>query len=223
MPLEPTALSSLVFADYLAAFPTALAGTRPTPVPHVVSEAFIEALCTGVVTAVLTLPINDLGAGTIDIPGVAPPVPVAFPGAPSGVPVLVAQAGMLGPAGLPAATVFVVSTLLGISKLGLLTMNPNVLMGTGTGVVSPASNPALQAAAQAALIAALPPAFQASGKFSVGDVPGGPLHAPLLAKLPAFAAGIATGFATITAQTAYVGTASVPGPIAGAVNTGFIV
>jgi hypothetical protein len=93
-------------------------------------------------------------------------------------------------------------------------------MGTGTGIVSPASNPALETAALAALNAALPVAFQATGKFGTGDVPGAPVNPILLAQLPGYAEALAKGIATMTATVPYVGVSTPTTPVAGIVNTG---
>jgi hypothetical protein len=208
-------------------FPSALSGVREnadTGVPrHVVSEQFIKALCTGVVTAVKTLPINALGAGTLDVPGVPSPVPVTFPGIPVAQTYLIARQAWTGPSASLGAQIFVGSVLRNVSVLSVLVMPPNPLMGTGIGVVSPAANPGLEALALAALLAALPLAFQTSGFFGEGDIPGAPVNVRLLAQLPGYAEALAKGIATITTAVPYVGTGAPPTPVAGALSTGSLV
>jgi hypothetical protein len=165
----------------------------------------------------------DLGTGTIDVPGVAVPVPVTFPGIPAAQAFLIARNAWAGQYGSLAAGVFVGSVLLNVSKTALLVMPPNPLMGTGTGVVSPASNPGLEAAALAALLAALPAAFQANGNFGTGDIPGAPPNPLILVQLTGIAEALAKGIATMTAVVPYVGTTTPPTAIAGALNTGVLV
>lgn len=227
MALVGKALGGLVGADHLGFFPGSAQSLRANPltgvVPHNPALAFIDALCEGVATALLTLTIQDLGSGTQDVSGTAVPVPVVFPGIPAAQAYLIARMGWVGPMSGLAAQVFVGSVLLNVSKLALLQMKPNLLMGTGTGIVSPASNPALEAMALAALSASLPVAFQASGKFGEGDVPGAPCNAILLAQLPGYAEALAKGIATMTSTVAYVGTASVTTPVAGVINTGNLI
>lgn len=224
MPLTSQALSGLVFIDHLSLFPTSAGVLRSNPVtgvpPHIPAQAFITALCTAVATVLPTLPLFDIGGGTLDVPGVPVPVPVQFPGAPAAIAYLLSRQGWTGPQSAQAAQIFVGSVLLNVSKLALLQMNPNLLLGTGTGIVSPASNPGLEAAALAGLLGALPGAFQVSGKFGTGDVPGTPTNPQLLAQLPGYAEALAKGIASLTAQVPYVGNASNPAPIVGAINTG---
>lgn len=226
MPLNGPSLAALVSVDHLALFPLAIGSIRQNPAtgvpPHNPAIAFIDALCEGVATALITLPIRDLGSGTLDVPGNAPPVPVAFPGIPAAQAQLIASAGWVGPQASLAAQVFVGSVLLNVSKISLLVMPPNLLMGTGTGIVSPASTAGLEAAALAALTPALQAAFQASGKFGAGDIPGAPVNPRLQAQLPLYAAAIAKGFSTITATVAYVGTGTVPAAATGIINTGVL-
>lgn len=226
MPLTSEGLAALVSVDHLAVFPTAAGSTRSNAatgiLPHNPALAFIDALCDAVATAAKTLPILDIGSGTQDVSGVAPPVPVTFPAIPAAQAYLIARAGWTGVSSPLAAQIFVGSVLLNVSKLTLLQMPTNALLGTGTGIVSPASNPALEAAAIAAFSAALPVSFQASGKFGTGDIPGSPPNPQLLIQLTAIAEALAKGFASITATVPYVGTASVTTPVSGVVNTGVL-
>lgn len=227
MPLTGPGLSELVFADHLAVFPTALSATRQnlvTGVPlHVVPEKFIEALCTGFVNALLTMVIKDLGSGTSDVPGTAVPVPFVFPAAPAAAAQLIATLAWTGPQAIGVANSYITNILLRTSQLGLLQMQNNLLMGTGVGLVTPASNPDLLGAMTAALNTQLPLAFQAVGVFGEGDVPGAPVNAILVAQLPAYAAALATGVASMTATVAYVGTASTTAPVSAIINVGNIV
>lgn len=226
MPLTGPALSALVAVDHLSLFPLSAGSVRQNPatgvLPHNPAIAFIDALCAGVATALITLPIRDLGSGTADIPGVAVPVPVLFPGIPAAQAQFIASAGWVGPQASLAAQVFIGSVLLNVSKISLLYMPPNPLLGTGTGIVSPASTAGLEAAALAALTPALQASFQASGKFGTGDIPGAPVNPRLQAQLPLYAAALAKGFSTITATVAYVGTASVPATVTGIINAGVL-
>lgn len=226
MPLTATALASLVFTDHLAAVPTAVGAVRSNPLTgvlsHNVPEAFIGALCDAFVTALTSMVIKDLGAGTSDVPGIAPPVPFSFPGAPVAVSQFLVSSGWVGPSGALVANVFIGSTLLRASQLGLLQMQTNPLLGTGTGVVSVASNPDLEAAMFASLSTLLPLSFQATGKFGEGDIPGSPVNARLAVQLSAYAAALAKGVSSITANVAYVGNASTTAPVIGVVNTGSI-
>jgi len=226
MALTPSGLSSLVFLDHCAVFPTAAAFKRQNAEtgvpPHIPSQAFIEALCNATVTAVKSLTILDLGGGAVDVPGISPPVPFSFPAISAAQAFLIAQQGWTGRDSSKAAGIFVGSVLTNVMKLGLLKMNPHALMGTGTGIVSPASNPALQAAAEAAINSAIAPAFQATGKFGTNDVPGTAVNPVLLKTLPAYAAALAKGIASITATVVYTGNNSTPSAIAGTPNTGLI-
>ena len=226
MPIEATAFSGLVFANYLALFPLALGAKRENPStgvpPHCVPEAFLGALCRAFGTVLKATPIRDTGAGTAALPGLAPPVPFVFPG------IVVAQAqfltsqGWVGPMAALGASAMIGAPLLYASSLGVLQMQPNLLMGTGVGIVSPLANPGLEATVTAALTAALLAEFQATGKFGVGDVPGAPVNATLAAQLPNYAAALAKGISSITATVAYVGNVSTVVPIAGTSNTGII-
>lgn len=227
MALTSEGLSALVSVDHLSIFPTAATSTRANPatgvLPHNPALAFIDALCDGVVTAAKTLPILDIGSGTQDVSGVAPPVPVTFPAIPAAQAYLIARAGWVGVSSALASQIFIGSVLLNVSKLSLLQMPPNALLGTGTGIVSPASNPALEAAALLALQTALPVSFQASGKFGTGDIPGSPPNPQILIQITAIAEALAKGLASITATVPYVGTATVTTPVSGIVNTGALV
>lgn len=226
MPLTPPALASLVAIDHLSLFPSAVSAVRSNPAtgvpPHNPSLVFIDALTDATVVALKTLVISDIGTGSADVPGNAIPVPFTFPAIPAAQAYFLARMGWAGPMSSLAAQVFIGSVLLNVSKIGLLKMNPNPLMGTGTGVVSPASNPALEAAALAALQASLPVSFQATGKFGTGDVPGTPVNPILLAQLPGYAEALAKGIASITATVAYVGTAAPTSPVSGILNTGVL-
>lgn len=227
MPLTGQTLAPLVFADHLALFPTAVSATRQNTLTgvllHNVPEAFISALCEGYATALITMVIKDIGTGTIGVPpGTAPPVPVAFPGIPAAIAQFITTQGLLGPAGALVAQSFIGNVLLRTSQIALLQMNPNPFMAIGAGVVSPASNPDLLAAMTTALNTTLPAAFTASGKFSQNDILGGPLNATLAARLPAFAAALAAGTASMTGAVAYAGVSGPTTPVAGAINTGKI-
>lgn len=228
MALTGPGLAKLVFAQHLALFPLAINSTRENAVtgvpPHNVPEAFIGALCEGYVNALLTMTITDLGTGTLGVPpGVAPPVPFAFPAAPAAVAQFIVQQGLAGVAGPLVAQSFIGNVLLQTSVLGLLQMNPNPLMAIGTGVVSPASNPGLKAAMEAALNTSLPLAFTAAGVFGEGDIPGAPVNATLAARLPGYASALSTGVASMTAAVAYAGGTGPTTPVAGVPNTGKIV
>jgi hypothetical protein len=226
MPLTADGLAALVFTDHLSIFPTAMDATREniqTGVPtHIVPEAFIGALCTAFVTALKAATIRDIGSGVLNGTGVAPPTPFSFPGASAAAQVLIAQEQWTGTQSAGVATSYVTNVLLRSAQLGLLQMQPNPGVGTGTGVVSPVSNPDLQASLTAALNTQLPLAFQATGKFGEEDVPGAPVNAILAAQLPSYATALATGAATITAQVAYVGQTMVTTPVSGVINTGSI-
>jgi hypothetical protein len=227
MPLTGQTLAPLVFADHLALFPTAVNANRQNAItgvlPHNVPEAFISALCEGYANALITMVIKDIGAGTLGVPpGLAPPVPVAFPAIPAAISQFIASQGLLGPAGALVAQSFIGNVLLRTSTIALLQMNPNPLMAIGTGIISPASNPDLLASMTSALNATLPAAFTASGKFAQGDVPGAPLNATLAARLPAYAAALAAGTASMTATAVYAGGTGPTTPVAGALNTGKI-
>lgn len=226
MALTPAGLSALVVIDHLTLFPTAVAAVRSNPatgvIPHNPSFAFIDALCDAVVVALKTLPIHDIGSGTADVLGTAIPVPFTFPGIPAAQAQLIATSGWVGPQSALAAQIFVGSVLLNVSKLGLLVMPTNPLLGTGTGVVSLAANPGLEVAANAALMAALPVSFQATGKFGAGDVPGAPVNPTLLRQLPLYAAALAKGISTLSTAVPYVGTATPSPPVTGIVNTGVL-
>lgn len=226
MALTGPGLAALVFADHLSLFPTALAATRENPatgvLPHVIPEEFIGALCEGFVNALLTMVIKDIGSGANDLPGTAIPVPFVFPAAPAAAAQLIATLAWTGPQAAGVASVYITSVLTKASTLGLLQMKTNPLMGTGLGLVTPASNPDLLSAMTAALNTTLPLAFQNALVFGEGDVPGAPVNAILAAQLPAYAAALATGVASLTASVAYVGTTATVVPVSAIINTGNI-
>lgn len=227
MSLSANALSALVIADHLTTFPTAASSIRANPLtgvpPHNPGFAFIDALCAAIVPVLKGLVIMDLGVGTLDVTGIAVPVPITFPGISAAQIKLVTLGGWTGPKGHHASQIFVGSVLKNVAKLALLRMNPNPLMGSGAGVVSPASTSGLETAARIGLLAALPLAFQASGKFGIGDIPAAPLNPQLLMQLPAYADALALGIASMTGVVAYVGTATVTTPVPAAINTGVLI
>lgn len=226
MPLTADGLAALVFTDHLSVFPSALDAVRENPqtgVPlHVVPEAFIDALCSGFVSALKMATVRDIGSGVLNGVGAAPPVPFSFPGAVAAAQVLISQEQWTGVQAAGVATSYVTNVLLRTAQLGLLQMQPNPGVGTGTGIVSPASNPDLQASLVSALNVQLPLAFQATGRFGEGDVPGAPVNATLAAQLPSYAAALAMGASTLTAQVVYTGQTSATAPVSGIVNTGSI-
>lgn len=226
MGLSASALSSLVYKDLLSAFPTAVASNRSniaTGVPtHNVPEAFISAYCEGFVNAVLTLTIMDLGSGTLPTGGVPAPATFSFVGISTADAYLISRQAWTGTSAAQAAMIFIDSVLLNTAALGQLLMNTNPGLGTGTGVVSAASNPALEAAALGALTPAMQASFLASGKFGEGDVPSAPVNAILLAQLPGYCEALAKGIATITAQVAYVSGATPLAAVSAIPNTGKI-
>lgn len=229
MPLTAEALTALVWADHLTLFPTAVNSVRSNTeagIPsHNVAEAFIGALCTGFATSLRAATILDIGAGSAPgTPGIAPPTPFTFPGAPAAASLFLVTQGWTGAYAALAATSFINNVLLRSSQLGLLQMNPNALMSTGVGVVTPASNGHLFGYMKASLLTTLPVVFQATGKFCEGDTPGSPVNATLLAQLPAYAEALATGAATLASTVTYAGVPTVPPvPVAGIVNTGAVV
>ncbi len=226
MALTSKGLSSLVVIDHLSTFPEAATVSRSNPAtgvpPHNPSLAFIDALCDAVVTALKTLTILDIGSGTNDVPGTAVPVPFTFPGIMAAEALLISQAAWKGPASAQASHIFIGSVLTNVSKIGLLQMNDNKLVGTGTGVVSPISNPGLEDAARAALQAALPASFQATGKYGTNDVPGTPVNPVLLKLLAIYASGLAKGISSITSSVVYVGTTLTVSAVSGIVNSGVL-
>lgn len=228
MPLNGPALTALVFADHLTAFPTAVNAMRQNPQtgvpPHNVPQAFISALCEAYVSCLLQMTVFDLAGGTLATPpGIAPPAPITFPGGPAAVAQFIASQGWVGPASVPAAQSFVGNVLLRASQLSLVVMNPHLLLGAGVGVISPASNPGLGAAMTAALNAALPATFQATGYFGTDDVPGAPVNPTLAAQLPRYAAALGAGTATLTASVTYASVAGPTTPVLGVINSGRVV
>lgn len=227
MPLTADGLASLVFADHLSVFPTALNATRSNPltgVPeHVVPEAFIGALCQAWVTALKAATIRDIGSGVLNGVGAAPPTPIQFPGAAAAAQVLIAQEQWTGVQSIAVANSYITNVLLRTAQLGFLQMLPNPGLGTGTGIVNAAANPDLQASLAAALNTQLPIAFQATGKFGEEDVPGAPVNAILAAQFPSYANALATGAASIVATVAYVGQTPATPPVSGIINTGSII
>ena len=225
MPLTAEGLSSLVYADYLSAFPTAAVAMRENVatgvLTHNVPEAFIGALCDAFVTSILTMTITDLGSGASDVPGASPPAVFTFPGYPAASALFLATEGWVGVSGALAADAFIGNVLVHASAQGMIQMIPNLALGTGTGIIGP-SDPALEAAMLAALLTNLPLSFQATGKFGEGDIPGAVTNTTLSASLPAYASALAYGVGTITAQVIYTGTATTTAPISGIVNTGSI-
>ena len=229
MPLEASALSSLVFADHLVAFPLALAATRENPstgvLSHNVPEELIKALCSAFVSAVTADNIVILAAvaGAADVVPLTPVVPVTFslPGVDVAVAGFLLDQGWTGTGGPAFADVVVGSVLRNTAVLGLLQMDSGKVVGTGTGTVSPASNPGLAALVEGNLNPLLVTAFTDSGYFGQDDVPGNTVNETLAAQLPTYASWLAQGFATITASPLYVGNGSVPSAAA-EVGTGAI-
>lgn len=226
MALIGTSLASLVFADHISAFPTAVTSIRSNAVtgvpPHIPSEEFISSICEAFALAAVKQVIFDNSVGAGAPAGTPTPVPVTFPGAASGAALLIAQELWVGTSSVPWADVIITGLLTHAGSLALLNMNPNPFFGTGTGVVSAAVNGGLLAAMEAALNVELPLAFQTNGNFGTEDVPGTPANPELLVQLPSYAKGLATGFATITATVAYAGATAPPATVTG-VNQGVLV
>jgi hypothetical protein len=98
-------------------------------------------------------------------------------------------------------------------------------MGTGTGVVNATSNPSLKTAMEASLNTTLPVSFGATGHFCQEDNPAAfpnTVNAQLTVDLPIYASALATGFAGITAQTAYTSPSTPGGAVSAVLNSGFI-
>lgn len=227
MALTASGLAALVYKDLVAAFPTAVQSTRQnsvTGVPfHIVPQAFISAYCEAVVTSLLSLTIMDIGAGTADVTGMSVPVTVTFPGINTARALLIAEQGWTGPQSAPASMIFIDSVLLNVAAIGMVRMNPNPTLGTGTGVISTVANISLEATALAALQTNLVASFEAAGQFSEGDVPGNPVNTTLLAQFPGYAKALANGIASVLGQVVYTGTGAVPTTIGGIPNVGVFV
>lgn len=229
MPLEASSLASLVFTDHLASFPTALAATRENPatgvVTHNVPDEFIKALCSAFVDAVKAdnVTVLALVTGAADVVPFTPVTPVSFslPGVDAAVSGFLLEMGWTGESGAAFADVVIGSVLRHTAELGLLQMDSGKVVGTGTGVVSPASNPGLAALLEGNLNGTLVSAFTDSGYFGQDDIPGNVVNDVLAAQLPTYASWLAKGFATIVASPAYVGNGSVTSP-ATEIGTGAI-
>ena len=220
MPITAPGLAAEVWAGYLAVMPTAAGALRANPAtgvpPHNVPLAFITALATAWSSVLPHVPILAQVTGTADLPGLPPiPAPFQLPGSPAAVAAFLASSGWVGPVGAVVADAWIGGLLRATAHQGLLLMGACPTVGTGVGVVSPATNPGLAALLLPLLSTALPVAFQAAGVFGTGDVPGAPVNPLLAAQLPRYASALATGLASIIAAPGYVGTATVPAPAVG--------
>jgi len=223
MPLDAVALSSAVYADHLSRYPDSAGVTRTNSdtgvSPHNPSEKFISALCTGLIETLGQIVINDIGAGTADVPGVPTPASFSFNTGLAKNYFLQTQ-GWKGKEANGVAVSFIVAPLRIFSQSAILMMAENLTMGTGIGVVNPVANVSLESAALGLLNTALPVAFQATGVFCRDDIPGQPLNQTLGDQLPVYAEALAKGIASISAEVVYTGTTTVPAPITGVSNSG---
>jgi len=225
--ISGASLSALVLADHVARYPESMAATRQNTLTgvalHRPVEELVRALCNGLASAMSQLRVADTVAGTANVPGVSVPVPYSFTAIPQAKAAFLAASGWVGADASGAADTFIVSPLTRLPAVSALAMDtPLATVGTGTGIVSSASNPALLAAATGLLNRSLLEAFQASGFFGTDDVPGSPVNRTLAATLPGYATGLATGVASVFAQVAYVGPAGATTPSAGVNSGGFI-
>lgn len=215
-----------VFNSYCAAFPTARAARRSNPaagIPdHCIPEAYWRALTRALETTLPSLILYDLGAGSNDLPGTSLPVPFLLPAIPAALSQFLLDTGWSGPHALQVASFMVSAPLLEVVAQGRLRMDLNPLLGTGVGIVSPASNPGLFGTARAALEGALLAAFTDS-YFSVDDLPGNPPTPQIVRTIPHFATAYATAIASLTAAVPYTGSGIITAPVAGVVNRGQII
>ena len=226
MPLAAQLIASLVYTDHLSIFPDAVDATRANPVTgvplHVISEEFIKGLCTGLVNGVLAVTLKDLGSGDDDTPGTSGPETFTLPGiALAAVNFKIAQ-GWDGESSEDVLDLFIKAPLQFIEANALILMTDNANLGTGTGIISPASNPTLQAEAKETILTELRLAFEASGKFAKDDIPGNPVNEQLLVQLSAYADAYAEALASALATVDYTGGGG-GSSVSGIVNTGSFV
>jgi hypothetical protein len=209
MSLSAPAIAALVFRDHLAQFPLAADACRENAATgvalHCVPEAFIEALCAGLVTAVQQVRVRGVLTGIAIPPATASPVPYTLTTVPAAASQFLAAQGWTGSGAAGAVATFITSVLTHLVATSWLQLAPSKVAGTGTALVSLASNPTLQAELETLLQGTLPAAFTAAGVFGEGDVPGAPVNATLAAQLPNYAAAYSMAFAGIVASVPYVG------------------
>lgn len=217
--LDARALTGVVFADYLGAFPGAVkVKVSVNGTPTCPAKEYVSALATGFIDAARTLTLFDNTTGQADTPGAPTPAVLQVPGAAAAVPVFLAAAGWSGPQSAAVGRVLVQQMLTRFAEQALVQMNPSAGVGTGVGVLSPASNSALDSMFQAALMGTLQAAFKKPVFCREFDVSQG-LNPQILRSLKPFAQAYGVGLKTLTATVSYTGTGLVPAG-ASTVNTG---
>lgn len=233
MALSAQLLGNLVWADHLSVFPSAVDAIRQNPekgiTKHNSVEHMLRIICTALVDAVQKLVIRDLVTGTANVPGVFVPTPgkpgavFVFPAAVAAAQVFAASSGWAGRDGARAAATFITSPLTRLATVGSLVMDsPFPGVGTGVGVVSPASNVGLEALVASYLTTSLKASFEGSAYFFENDDPTLGLNKTVLRSIPRYAASLAKGIASITAATTYTGPVGATTPVGPLPNTGRI-
>jgi hypothetical protein len=215
MALTASALTPLVYADYVAALPTATAANRENVALgigyHNVPYELVDAISKGFVTALLSMTVFDAYTGTTGGSAATPTPPVFNPGV-----ITTATASFLasmvwtGTSSGLISTVLISSFFNHIATLTQIQMNVLAGAGPGAGSVNSGVNPSLSTAMSSACAAAIIGEITSTSYFNQGDIIGG---APT-AQITTLATNLSTAYGTVvgsvTAAIPYVGSPSTP-------------
>jgi hypothetical protein len=224
MPLTGGGLAGLTFSQHVALFPlsvNALRDNQATGVArHNPVQQLILGLATGLVATINSLTWTGAILGAADPVGTAVPVPFVIPAAPAAAALFLSSSKWVGVSSVKFSQSVIQNMLLNLSVLGLFNGGKSLTVGTGSAVVSLASNPGIRAAAKGSLLSTLPVALKATGVFGVGDVPGAPINHELAKTIPYYAEAYSMALASLLATVPYVGTAATTAAAGGIVTGG---
>ena len=199
--MVPSILSNAIFAQFLASTPTAVNAIAysPTGIPFNPSKKILDAVCSGWVTGIKSLPLTGTYIGVAGPGGVVPPMKISFPAASGALGAFMGSSGWVGRKGLTVAQLYTTKIATQTTAMGFLQVPPIPGAGLGTFTVAPVFNAGITSAG---------PVFTA--KIQQSLLSTGMFGAILSPQLTSLTFKIGTALATILAS------ATGSSPVAGA-------